>query len=444
MNWISALSQPARYLRQIERLHKKHASRSTLYELRQADVPLATLHRERRAYARRLAREVTRGGYVFGPVELRAVLLDRVRTLYAFGLQDALLSGVLTELLLEAQQRCGIGARVFSYWAGRSHHEALRELSVYLRRHRRAHRDPRQRGLFVLRRDVSRYGDSIGVDDAAVLWRQLEELVAQSGGREQPCELTMALLRQAARPPRLVDGAGEPVAHPGGVPIGSPISTSLLNLHLKDLDQQLMGFERAFYARYGDDLVFAHADAEVARRAAETIDEGLARLGLRANAEKAETFFFNGAGRPSAAWPQLSGTAELTFVGHTLAFSGGVAPKRARVEAFVAALEGRVVRAARVLVDETVEVRAEALCAIVNAALDPRDARALPLAGPLLAGCTDRHKLKQLDYRIARLVARGACGDASPRALRLLPWGRMREEWGLCSLTQLRNLRGRV
>ncbi len=84
-------------------------------------------------------------------------------------------------------------------------------------------------------------------------------------------------------------------------------------------------------------------------------------------------------------------------------------------------------RAARALAGETLQVRAEALCAVVNGAIDPRDARTLPLAGPLLAGCTDRQKLSQLDYRIARLVARGACGHAGPGALRLVPWRRMRE-----------------
>ena len=52
-----------------------------------------------------------------------------------------------------------------------------------------------------------------------------------------------------------------------GVPTGQPISCVLFNLYLSGLDAQLDRIPGAFYARYCDDIVFAHPDPDVVRAA---------------------------------------------------------------------------------------------------------------------------------------------------------------------------------
>ena len=57
-------------------------------------------------------------------------------------------------------------------------------LARYVRAHRNLHRNPRDRGLYVLRCDIKSYGESIPVFPQSPLWARLEESFAATCGRE--------------------------------------------------------------------------------------------------------------------------------------------------------------------------------------------------------------------------------------------------------------------
>ena len=89
------------------------------------------------------------------------------------------------------------------------------------------------------------------------------------------------------------------------------------------------------------------------------------------------------------------------------------------------------------------EAVGRAVCAAVNQALRPRTGIAEQRSANLLrAVVTDREQLRQLDHRIAGIVASAVTGRRGPRAFRDVPYRRLREDWGLRSLVVARNAHG--
>ena len=86
----------------------------------------------------------------------------------------------------------------------------------------------------------------------------------------------------------------------------------------------------------------------------------------------------------------------------------------------------------------SVSGRSEALNQAIARAPGPLQHASAPL---LLGAVTDRGQLAQVDYWLARTVVRAVTGDAGVKALRQVPYRRVREEWGLVSLEHARNTR---
>jgi hypothetical protein len=278
---------------------------------------LIALDLEPDEFLRRLAREVSTRFYAFGPVvPCRAFIAGKQRTLYRAPPLDDIVLGALARVLSAAFDPA-LSPQLYSYRRGRSRVDALRAFRRYLRGHRAQHPDPRTRGLYVLRRDIHDYGDSIPCHAGSALWPQLTAAVERAGIVSD--ERIWQWLRGAFRPP-LRRGAF--LERPErGVPTGSPLQPLACNLYLGPLDALCQAIPGAFYARYGDDVLFAHPSAEIASTLAEQIDACIERLGLWLNHEKSGAFYFTQPGRP-AADARFRGVPVIDYLGVRVDFRG--------------------------------------------------------------------------------------------------------------------------
>jgi hypothetical protein len=420
-------------------LRERHGERGSLA---QAGVELGELPARLDAeLSSLLARRVASGEYAFSPVTERAAYLGgKVRRVYRAPLADTVvlfvLAGVLSELVMPA-----VSERVYSYRKGRSSRDAVADLVGFVKRHRAAHRDPRARGVHVLRRDIVGYGDRIPVDDASPLWPLLARVLEARGcPASDPFH---AVLRRALRPLVLrTDGTLELATR--GVPMGSPLQPSICNLYLDALDRTLEALPSGFYARFGDDLLFAHESGESARAASAHVVRVLGDLRLELNADKAHDLYWNGAGRPSAE-PMSSlerGTTHVEYLGQRLAFAGGVAPSQKKLRRIRSELRARIVQSELLLREIPVAERALALSGAVARALDPVSPAALALAPELERACDDRRLLAELDHWLARTLSEALSGRRGARAFRSAP-PRFWRAHGLPSLVARRD-RARV
>ncbi len=434
MVFLDRLASRARICRQLERLvvRRRHSQSD---RMRQDDDPsLAHLFFRSPELSRRLAREIRRGEYRPAPTRLRVARLDKTRELCVFRPIDLIVQGVFAQILTEEMEP-RLPERLYSYRRRRSSWMAVRDFAAYVREHRRARPRVHSRGLFVLRADIRSYGDSIPMGETSPLWGQIATVLGLA--RRDPA---WALVRDLVRPEVLLPG-GERIRPERGVATGSPVATAVANLYLTDLDEHFQAISGGFYARYGDDLLFAHEDPDVVRSAKESAKELLAELGLELNTEKCRLFFFNGAGRVDPKEREVPGTSRVTYLGCRINFQGTVGLSEPKCREALREIRRRVNRTAAATRGRDPDSRGRLVCEAVNAALDPWAAGPLRWSSLLASAVTDRRQLKDLDFRIARIVAGALSGRNGSRAFRSIPYRRLRSTWKLTSLVVRRNRR---
>lgn len=433
---VRLLSEPRWYLAEIDRLHVKHSLWRSLYEARQDGVPFAAISFDRKRLARVLADTVSRGAYVFEPGKVRQITVrGKERVVYAFRNTDRIVHGAVSAMLTEFCRPLFVPG-LYSYLKGKNWCHAVTDLARYTRLHRRERRDPKDRGLFVIRRDVRKYTDTIPVGDASPLWPILDELLRLKHSRR---DLTRFrdLVKQIIRP-EFRTGGGLAMRY-RGVPTGSPISTLLFNGYLTPLDRALHSVPGAFYARYSDDFIFAHPDPSTVQAAERTIDDILGGLQLTTNDAKDYRLYFNGASRDSAAWPEARGVNKISFLGCDVAFDATVSLGKGKVRDILRDIDARARRTYRLLDKPTATTAGPLVCAAINSALNPDEPSRHKAAIFLRRVITDRDQLKRLDYQIARVILRVLTGSPSAKAFRSISYRTLRKKWRLVSLYHARN-----
>jgi hypothetical protein len=221
--------------------------------------------------------------------------------------------------------------------------------------------------------------------------------------------------------------------------MGSPLQPSICNLYLGSLDRRLGAIPNGFYARFGDDMFFAHASAATARTASDDIEHQLRALELTLNTEKSRTLFWNGAGRlpNECATPTELGTTHVDYLGSRLAFDGSITPSRQKLRRIQTELRARIGASERLLRELPLSDRVRALTGAVKLALDPKSDLAVPLAAELLIDCDDRRELAELDRWLVRELAQALTGAPGMRGLRSAPPRFLRQN-GLISLVARR------
>ncbi len=436
MNLERSLFDRRGYERQIDRLYRRRLVGRRVYGLRQDGVPLAAVSLHRAGVARRLAAALRQGNYEFEPGRVFTITTgDKDRDVYSFRLTDLILHGVVAEAVGKAVS-ARLSPRLFSYRRGLSWWHAVSRFASHIRAARRSTDDPGQRGLYVIRRDVDSYTDSIPVHPASPVWPMLKNLFASS---RPPGPAAWKVIEQVVRP-EFYSKDGGLACLVRGMPTGQPIACVLFNLYLNGLDHELDRIPGGFYARYSDDLLFAHPEAGVVQEASRIISRALAELGLQAKLDKSLDLYLTGAGRPSDIWPQSRGTTRVPFLGTAVFADGTVALEREKMRELVRDLRNRALRTAAALKGKDEETVGRAVCAALNKALDP-DTHLFQQksAGLLRRVVTHRPQLAHLDHLAARIVLLAATGQGSVRAFRRIPYRKIRKEWGLISLLQARN-----
>src|SRR5688572_23021595 len=144
------------------------------------------------------------------------------------------------------------------------------------------------------------------------------------------------------------------------------------NLYLAELDRALESSQHAFYARFGDDLLFMHHDPARSLAAAETIDRTLAQLGLALSAGKCASLYLTAPGRASAVAPFL-GQNSFDYLGRRLDARGAIGLSQAKARRLLTNVDRRLRNLSRLAGELPQEERARLSCGAVNAALDPEN-----------------------------------------------------------------------
>ena len=380
----------------------------------------------------RLARDVSRNQHEFQTLVPHAAFVNgKPRTIYRVDPVDAVVWSTVVAVLSAAME-AGLPAQLYSYRRGRSQWGAAADLTQFLRQHCVARPDPRTRGLYMLRRDVRRYDEHISTSETSRLWSHLEALTR--GVELGLAAEARAFFERVFRPAVLLpDGSTGPL--PSGIPTGIPTQTIGCNLYLLEVDRELGAVEGGFYARFGDDILFAHADDATVMRAAERMDQIIASLGLTFNPDKNQAFWLTGPGCPST-HADFEPVRFLPYLGFDVGFDGARLRSDKRRKTWLS-LKRRLDIAERLMRNAPQAERAEALCGAVQSAFDTSSMMSDRYAGWLRMPLFSRQDLLQLDHHITLEVAQRLSGRRGVRAFREYPPRMLHTVYGLPSLIAL-------
>lgn len=383
--------------------------------------------------AKGLAHDLRSGRYRFGTWrEHRAFIEKKERQLFVGPFTDMVVCAVLAERIQPAVDAY-LPPQVHSYRKGYSSVTAVAAWQSYLRAYRAGTPDLRNRALYVLRRDIRKYGESIPVGESSPLWPSLR---AALGGHH--LEAWMDLVKRAVTPRvAYLDGRQGPAAT---VPTGSPLQPMMCNLLLAPLDKQLAALPNSFYARFGDDFLMASPDPGQSQQQRESWYNYIHACGLSAKEEDSRDFYLTGPARPSPAQPWQP-ASHIEFLGVRVTFRGHTALKGEHLRRFVTHLRQRLITTHQLLQQQQLPApqRMRALCQVAARCVDPAHPLALPAAQLLRHHINDREHLRQLDYIIASTIAELLAQRRGPRAFRRWPYQKLRREGGLPSLVHVRD-----
>lgn len=378
--------------------------------------------RDEARFAAELARALSRFDYRPEPAERVTALIEKKpRVLYRSTFLDAVVDKLLAWWLSDLGEKT-LSSRVFSYRKGHSAARALGEFGAFLRAHCAAHPDPKTRGVYVLRRDIASYGDTMPVRAGGSLDAMLEARLAASLP-EKDVGTALALFRSFVARESLGDEG--PITLDLGTATGSALQPVLNNLYLGALDAAMESHE-GFYVRFGDDVLFASESQEVAKRANDESARIVRALELSWKPSKSLDIWLNGAGRAHAPFADFRGAASVEWLGAEVRADGTRAVRKDKWRALVHELIGRLERTSRLLESNDIAARARALVEVAGAAFDHRSRAGVAMSADLLLFVSSREQLGRLDrlveLRIAELATRSrgvkAFRDVSRKALR--------------------------
>lgn len=427
-----SLFDPEIYLAQIARLNAK-AKRRVNKPQTPGAPSLTTLRGREHELCRRLADEVRAGQYVLGPLTRVTVWADdKQRTIHRPELLDAILLGAVAQRLTLLLERV-LDDHVHAYRPGRNQHKTLARVCAYLAAHRACRPHVRQRGVFVLQRDLSAYGESIPTHARSRLWSQLDALLSELDEPEQ--RVLRALMDSACRP-TVTLVTGETVILEHGLPTGSPIQQPLANLYLSPLDEALSTLEPEFYARFGDDVLLMDSDAERAAAALKTMDTVTSELGLGWNHGKSHDWYFTTPGRPFTGNSEVrfQPTSHIEYLGARLTFEGRLGLKKKRLRQLLQRSQRRINNAVALVPKEQA---LDAVAGSLGQALHGNHRLTDVACDAIRTWVDDRSQLKQLDRLLAQRCAEAISRRKGVKAFRTVAPAALRRA-GLHSLLQLR------
>lgn len=377
--------------------------------------------------AQSLAQALGNEQFLFDPAQqTRLRVSRRKKKLFTFSLQNLIvLKALLSAISPTYEQHCS--DKLYSYIKKRHVRQPINRFCAFLNEHKT------KDGLWVYKTDLHHFYDSIPVNQTSTIWPKLETLIAHTEEREKLPTYYKELYRQAIRPVYL-NLYALPSVNLVGIPYGSPFSGLTSNLYAQDIDDVMHAFPDAFYARYCDDLLIAHPDKELTKEIIFRLQDTIKRLHLTRSAHKEKYLFFSKAGHAYPGEDLFQGSNTLTYLGCVIHANGQLHSSAPKINHLLMIISNMVEHSMKTEPYPNGELIAKRL----NQELLSTDNR---LIQQLFLKTNDHHFLKDLDARIALILAQALSGIPGRKAFRKIPYQSIRKDFALNSLCMMRNER---
>ncbi len=434
MSWIQELTKPNIFLAQFEKLEKNlsQMQKNTIEEY--VDLTFYDYYQDKKSLSNKIKKLLKSNQYYFSPVTAKTInLKGKARVVYPSSTQDRIVQMAMNQVLIDNLSAM-ISDRVYSYIPGRSTHQLADSFLAYIKKHKKPQLD-----LFVLRTDISDYTDSIPCGDNARIWKILRAKIESVTPKNHIPKYWWQLIKSALRPIIASEDTGY-YQKTQGLSMGSPLLALASVLYLDDIDRAIGGIAESFYARFGDDILFAHSDPKIVNNAQKDLEEKLKALGLTASREKTKRLYFTNCARP---WinDEFYGAEYIEYVGYRFEGSGCTTLKLESMQQIRQTLMFRINLTLNELLEKNIEHKATVVCKALNNALNSRH----PMFETLLTNLYLQNKSKRqsqlLDQWLLQAAAQSITGIRGIQAYQKLHPTILRQKYGLKSIEYWKNQR---
>ncbi|MFT4311101.1 MAG: reverse transcriptase domain-containing protein [Candidatus Woesearchaeota archaeon] len=384
-------------------------------------------------FSKKMKKEVLGGNYSFDGSKLAILKLNnKKRNLCQFSYKDFIFLKVLNYAFNDISKD-SFCDNLFSYRKGISRLDAINSFSSFLKSHLLKMSDKKY-PLFVYKADINQFVEEIPMDEKSLLWGILrQELENVKDLKER--ELLFKYFKAGARMDFI---------HPKkfckniGTLFGSPISNYIYNIYLRDLDSLFESFEDIFYARYGDDVLMASHDKKDLLSKIKRLKSFIKKYRLKIKKKKEEYILFSGSGFKGD--NLFEGKNRFKYLGFDLFFDGTFSLPKEKIRVLLSEIDFRCKNTLNIIKDYPLNKKGKLLAGVINEVSSSFIFRHHYMDF-LITQSNSRSALKNIDYLIARRLLKYLTGNSSVKQFRKVSYKKIRDDFGLKSLVDLRNKR---
>lgn len=270
---IEKLYKKDRYIREFERLREKAKENPSLLNKHNLteEITLRWALLNQNFIIKNIIKTIKKKEYKTPIAKEKEVLIgEKKRLLYGFDWHEKVLQSTISTLLLEELEPI-FSNSLNSYRKGRGTHNTLFKLSSYL------HKAKDDEKIYVLKKDVKSYGDSIKHD-------KLFQVIKNTLNIDKDL---LEIIKKIIQFKYYEFKTGTLKTKKIGLPTGSAINNVMTNLFLTSLDQKIDEHEEnSCYFRYGDDILVATNCKETAKKITNILFNFIKSSSLKFNEEK--------------------------------------------------------------------------------------------------------------------------------------------------------------
>lgn len=351
---------------------------------------------------------------------------DKERQIFQYELPDLLIQYCLSEFLAKSLKPYFI-ENLFSYQKGKSSNQALKKVLNYIRTYRKSNKASlKHQGLFVIRKDISQFSDSIQSDNSSLLIKNLSPILASFAWQDQN------LIYEALNP---LLKSGERLLH---LPMGSPLVGYLTNYYLSDLDLTLAKNTDDLYIRFGDDILYITTDYSRFQAADATITSHCLKLNLKFNLKKSYNTYLTSCGRPYNNDKNLRHSHVFEYLGMKLSYDYGLTLTNDKYKEMLFELR-QLLNQFTNLSTENDEKNKELIVAEVNSWLKLNSKKNILHLDKIIM-LTDHHQyLKKIDRDIVFEILSSFNKKRTQKNFRNLAYKNLKTKYKLNSLVEYKN-----
>jgi hypothetical protein len=411
----------ARFIDEADNLFLRLESQYRLDTVDPNGITPRAIQFDKKTFAKKVWQWTNEENFTPSPAILRTAVLDKKRELASFGIGEQLVHGVVAKKLGEELQS-SFSPHLYSYRKGYSVEKAVYAFGKYIRKHLRKNKEVKSRGLFVIRGDIKSYTDSIPLDDSSPLWGLLSS----------KSQLPLTFLKQLLRF-RVKEENGSEWSSVRGIPLGIPLTPVIANTYLNSIDEKISNLPQGFYARYGDDILFAHEDLSTTLIARKILESELLKLRLSLNQKKVQQLYFTANGKSLPENREWSATQFINYLGYQITFRGEIGITHDKQRALLASFRRRIKNSFPLLSSEK---QTEQIVQLANLLLKEFLISAESFS---LRFVNSRSQLKEIDYQVALALSELLTRQRGVRSFRTLSWKQLKTKFRLISLCALKH-----